>query len=84
VEANSLGDVVLLGQQQHVHNQLMKKSSSNLGNSRKYASAEQEALREELMQLILESEVFELIKNEDVSINDGIEHENMPARIDPI
>ncbi len=36
------------------------------------------------MQLILESKGFGSIKNDDIQINDGIEHENMPDLIDLI
>ncbi len=43
----------------------------------------QEAIKKELMKLILESKVCESIENEDVTSNDKIEYENMPDLIDP-
>jgi hypothetical protein len=42
----------------------------------------QEAVKKELMKLILESKVCKSIENEDVTIYDEIEYGNMPDLID--
>jgi hypothetical protein len=44
----------------------------------------QEVIKKEQMKLILESKVCESFENEDVTIYDEIEYENMPDLIDPI
>jgi hypothetical protein len=83
LETDHSDDVLLQGQQQQVHNQLIQ-NQNQIQDIPEPMQMWQEAIKKEPMKLILESKVFESIENEDVTIYDEIEYENMPDLIDPI
>ncbi len=83
METDHSDDVLLQGQQQQVHNQLIQ-NQNQIQDIPEPMQMWQEAIKKEPMKLILESKVFESIENEDVTIYDEIEYENMPDLIDPI
>jgi hypothetical protein len=83
VKTNHSGDVLLQGQQQQVHNQLMQ-NQDQIQDTPETMQMWQEAIKKEQMKSILESKVCESIENEDVASNDEIEYGNMPDLIDQI